>query len=409
MAYRKLTGKILHNTGFSAVLLAVMMFLSQFGLIYLGGSFAMPRRYQNALERLSAPGDYFYFDLGTFTRMEEGFLPGEELRRKMEQAAVTETVYYVNRLAEARVTPETELWAMSPIGLEEFCVPETAPGGYAASGIAPEGEDVLEMIAVGDAFPGKKPGECFTVPVWAQGRGEMVSLPVRLAGRLSGEPLLPFLRQTSSRESAYNIFSEGGNYGLFLQTPQTEAVFASYLNLAGMNQKGILFFREDAGEAEKQALIKEMKDEGALVQTAEEIRQNTQNATKDMLEDQIGLPLFCLWISFVATIVMLLLVTDSQLYDLSVYFLLGLSKRQGYWLLPAAFSALNLMAMIPNLLIVAFVKTGDEGLFQNVRFSGNSLWLLLAHFLFFAAVVFLEGFLILRKKSFLEIKNREWK
>lgn len=413
MTYLKLTGKLLRNTGLSAILLIIMMFLSQFGLLYLEGSFAMPRLYENALDSLSGVGDYCYFSLGSFGRDDETLLLCENLRQKIEQTEITEAVCYASRIAGVYGEKEMDLWAISPICFEKISSPKMLSGGIDASGIAPGNEsqmtspETLELIAVGDTAKGHALGDCFSITtVTAIGR---TVLPVRLSGTFSGSVILPFFPQDGSHLSAYELFSERSDLYIILQTPQTEAVFSAFADPGYIKRKGILFFREGTEEAEKQLLISELKNEGVMIQTAAEIKQNTQDRTKTTLKDQIGLPLLCMWLSFFSTIVIVLLLADRQLYDLSVYFLLGLSKKRGYWLLPVVFSFLNAAAMIPNLLIVAFADTGGEGILQNVRFSGTSIWLLFAHFLFFAAVILLEGFLILRKKSFLDIKNREWK
>lgn len=239
--------------------------------------------------------------------------------------------------------------------------------------------------------------------------GSRSKVPVKVVGK-DVEPTMNFGLGTVSAEIAAEDIIQNVNNIVYM-TEEGARRFFGQDHFARSNNFLVLF-RADAAQKEKEEVMSFLSQVGSYT-TLDEIKATSEDRIAEKIRADLPQPLFMLMVSVFAMIAVSVLLTNKQMQDYRVYYLVGYSRRRSFGNTFTAICGIGLAAGGINLLYLGYLnhsfqtlKNADISRYYHYLVMNNSAWYIL---LFVMVAVFLSvliPFAILKRTSVIELYRR---
>ena len=137
----------------------------------------------------------------------------------------------------------------------------------------------------------------------------------------------------------------------------------------------IIEFDTDVSEDEINRVKNELVDSGMLLTTFNEIKENTRESMKEQLRTELPLPMFLLFVSFVAYVSQLVLIFKKKKREFAVSYTCGASVRRIGMIFAVSSFIIAIPALLVNSIVVAMLKGRirdsivDDGITPTLNFG----------------------------------------
>lgn len=268
----------------------------------------------------------------------------------------------------------------------------------------------LEIVVGGLSMAGFRPGQMIDLTLLDLLGEPLLTVEAKVIGN-DTTPTVGLTLQSQAQEiNAYMLFQRVHNILFIRESDYTRLADSSLLDYPN---NFLVIFREDATDEEKQQVL-DFLDQRGFYQSFETIRQNSEATLSQQLRQDMPRPLSMLLVSAFAMIAVSVLLTQKQMRDYQVYFLVGYSRRKCFWNTFVAIFVLGIVAGGVNLLyllyqqfsVVVFSTFSNALSDPTYLVMGSSAWYILLFVVVSALLSTLIPFAMLRKRSSIELYRR---
>lgn len=183
-------------------------------------------------------------------------------------------------------------------------------------------------------------------------------------------------------------------------------------DISGRSNNFLVTFQADASEEEKNEALAFLNQVGSYV-TMDDIRTVSRERITEKLRSDLPQPLFMLAVSTFAMIAVSVLLTNKQLRDDRIYYLVGYSRRRSFFSTFGAILGIGLAASGINLAYLLYLnlffqrlKNANSMRYYNYLVMNNSALYIILFVVVAAFLSVLIPFAMLRKNSAIELYRR---
>lgn len=391
----------------AVVLLLVIMIASLFYFVNFLGLVGYHTYPMQLMEQLGQQDGIYFMAADSMEDIMTSHTTAYNEFRTQDFSAVKAVVSPGNAKASVKNVPVVNVVVCNEDYIQEFNFVDHGQWFSSAEG---DPDSPLEIVVGGLSMAGFRPGQMIDLTLLDLWGEPLLTVEAKVIGN-DTTPTVGLSLQSQAQEiNAYMLFQRVHNILFIRESDYTRLADSSLLDYPN---NFLVIFREDATDEEKQQVL-DFLDQRGFYQSFETIRQNSEATLSQQLRQDMPRPLSMLLVSAFAMIAVSVLLTQKQMRDYQVYFLVGYSRRKCFWNTFVAIFVLGIVAGGVNLLyllyqqfsVVVFSTFSNALSDPTYLVMGSSAWYILLFVVVSALLSTLIPFAMLRKRSSIELYRR---
>lgn len=267
----------------------------------------------------------------------------------------------------------------------------------------------IEIVAGGSLFADVLVGDMIDLSVYNLDNSFNRFETVKIIGK-DMEPTMGFqLGITNSSVTAAEIFTNDSNT-IYMTEDSFSRIY--HENISSVSNNFIICFNPAADAPSKQAIIDLVASHGKYI-TLDDIQQTSKTDLANLLRERLPQPFFMLLISTYAMISVAVLLTNKQMYDYRIYYLVGCTRKQSFVITFLSIMLIGFVAGGINVLYLSilsqhfvYVRAQNAVKYYNYLVLNNHILFIWLFIIFVVLISVLIPFRILKKNTTIDLYRR---